>query len=149
MALWGHLVKVNSSLSVLLKRWGGEEVAALFRGCCYLPVALGRPLGAFLPPAPSLESRPVAQGSWGCEGQACVSHRQCESELFPRPGSNYSWMTNYPELSDASDLVHVTKHEAMSRSNSIHCCCSSSSEQHLPPVLFAVLKASGRVEKGS
>lgn len=53
MALWGHLVKVNSSLSVLLKRWGGEEVAALFRGRCYLPVALGRPLGAFLPPPPA------------------------------------------------------------------------------------------------
>ena len=80
------------------------------------PRALWRPPLAS-PPAPPAPPRvqaasgPAAQGSQGREGRACRSRGKCGTELFPGPSINYSWLTNYRELSNAFDLGRG-RHEA-------------------------------------
>lgn len=110
------------------------------------------PLGP-APPRVQATSWPAAQGSQGREGRACRSRGKCGSELFPGPSVNYSWLTNYPELSNAFDLGRG-RHRAHGYSQQLNPTTAVFPLQSTPLTVHLFLtalegKEPGSVEKNS
>ena len=111
-------------MPLLLKQWGEEERAAIFRGKLFPasgPVLLR---GAFShpPPGEQAANRLVAPGAQAAGKAELVCLRATiGSELFPKPNVDNLGITNYFELSNAflPSIEDTMKHVAISRSNSV------------------------------
>ena len=106
-------------MPLLLKQWGEEERAAIFRGKLFPasgPVLLR---GAFSRPPPGEQAAPGAQAAKKAE-LVCL-RATIGSELFPKPNVDNLGITNYFELSNAflPSVEDTMKHVAISRSNSV------------------------------